>query len=226
LTSSFSPQRPSVPPPRPLPVLVLADVSGSMAEAGKIGVLNRCIATMIRSFAGEDTIRGEIVVGVVTFGGNEARLHQPVVPASEVAWQDMTPFGRTPLGQAFDLAHDLLADESVISRRAFIPTLILVSDGLPTDEWQAPLARLRSSPRGGKAVRLAVGVGQDMDEDAFDVLRAFIDNPAIQPVRADDAHLLSQYFSWVTMSVAQRARSMRPNDVSQISPGELDDLLG
>ncbi|MEV5711838.1 VWA domain-containing protein [Actinoallomurus sp. NPDC052274] len=201
-------------------------MSGSMAEAGKIGVLNRCIASMIRSFAGEDTIRGEIVVGVVTFGGTEARLHQPIAPATEVAWQDMAPFGRTPLGQAFDLANALLADESVISRRAFLPTLVLVSDGLPTDEWREPLDRLLASSRGGKAMRLAVGVGQDMDEDAFDVLHAFIDNPAIQPVRADDAHLLSRYFSWVTMSVTQRARSPRPNDVSQISREELDDLLG
>jgi uncharacterized protein YegL len=207
-------------------VLVLADVSGSMAEAGKIDVLNRCVATMIRSFAGEDTIRGEIVVGVVTFGGNEARLHQPIAPAGQVTWRDMAPFGRTPLGQAFDLATTLLADEHVVSRRAFIPTLVLVSDGLPNDEWRKPLDRLLASPRGGKAVRLAVGVGQDMDEDAFDVLRAFIDDPAIPPVRADDAHLLSRYFSWVTMSVTQRARSTRPNDTSQISHDELDDLLG
>jgi uncharacterized protein YegL len=138
----------------------------------------------------------------------------------------MTPFGRTPLGQALDLTNALLADENVISRRAFLPTLVLVSDGLPTDEWREPLDRLLASPRGGKAVRLAVGVGQDMDEDAFDVLRAFIDNPAIQPVRADDAHLLSRYFSWVTMSVTQRARSTRPNDIVHISSDELDDLLG
>jgi uncharacterized protein YegL len=207
-------------------VLLLADVSGSMAEAGKIDVLNRCVASMIRSFAGEDTIRGEIVVGVVTFGGAQATLHQPIAPAAEVVWQDMTPFGRTPLGQALDLTNALLADESVISRRAFLPTLVLVSDGLPTDEWREPLDRLLASPRGGKAVRLAVGVGQDMDEDAFDVLRAFIDNPAIQPVRADDAHLLSRYFSWVTMSVTQRARSTRPNEIAHISSDELDDLLG
>ncbi|GAA4095178.1 vWA domain-containing protein [Actinomadura miaoliensis] len=217
--------RPVAPPPRPLPVLILADVSGSMAEGGKIDVLNRSIATMIRSFAAEDTLRGEIVVGVVTFGGVQASLHQPLAPATEVVWQDMRPYGRTPLGQAFDLVDRLLADESVVPRRAFTPSLVLVSDGLPTDEWREPLERLLASPRGGKAARLAVGVGQDMDEDAFDVLRAFIHNPAIPPFRADEAHQLSRYFSWVTLSVTTRARSARPNDVS-MSMDELDDLLG
>lgn len=218
--------RPSAPPPRPLPVLVLADVSGSMAEAGKIDVLNRSIATMIKSFADEDTIRGELVVGVVTFGGDGAVLHQPPTVATEVTWQDMLPRGRTPLGEAFELVNGLLTDENVISRRAFTPTLVLVSDGLPTDDWRDPLERLLASQRGGKAVRLAVGVGQDMDEQAFDVLKAFINDPAIQPVRADEAHLLSRYFSWVTMSVTARARSTRPNDTSHMSFDDLKDLLG
>ena len=218
--------RPSAPPPRPLPVLLLADVSGSMAEAGKIDVLNRSVATMIKSFADEDTIRGEIVVGVVTFGGGGAVLHQPPTPAAEIAWEDMLARGRTPLGGAFELVNSLLADENVISRRAFTPTLVLVSDGLPTDDWQGPLERLLASPRGGKAVRLAVGVGQDMDEQAFDVLRAFIGHPSIQPVRADEAHLLSRYFSWVTMSVTARARSTRPNEISHMSFEDLEDLLG
>src|SRR5208282_6885525 len=117
------------------PVLLLADVSGSMAEAGKIDVLNRSVATMIKSFADEDTIRGEIVVGVVTFGGGGAVLHQPPTPAAEIAWEDMLARGRTPLGGAFELVNSLLADENVISRRAFTPTLVLVSDGLPTDDW-------------------------------------------------------------------------------------------
>ncbi|MFB4319787.1 VWA domain-containing protein [Actinomadura sp. 21ATH] len=206
-------------------MLVLADVSGSMAEAGKIDVLNRSIATMIRSFADEDTVRGEITVGVVTFGGG-VNLHQAPTPATEVVWKDMLPCGRTPLGEALDLVNGLLADENVISRRAFTPTLVLVSDGLPNDEWQGPLERLLASPRGGKTVRLAVGVGQDMDEDAFGVLRAFINDPAIQPVRADEAHLLSRYFSWVTMSVTARVRSNRPNDTSHMSFDELEDLLG
>lgn len=37
--------------PRKLPVIILADVSGSMESNGKIQTLNRAIASMIDSFA-------------------------------------------------------------------------------------------------------------------------------------------------------------------------------
>jgi uncharacterized protein YegL len=185
--------RPMPMPARPLPVFVLADISGSMRELRKIEPLNECVTTMIRSFAAEDSLRGEIQVGVVTFG-NTARLHQPLIPATQLEWTDMLAGGSTPLGGAFTLLTDLLTDEDVIPKRAFMPVIILVSDGKPTDDWEAPLECLLASPRGEKAVRLAVGIGSDMEEDDFDVLRKFIARPGTEPKRADEAHLLTRYF--------------------------------
>ncbi|MEV0328963.1 VWA domain-containing protein [Micromonospora echinospora] len=211
--------------PRPLPVVVLADVSGSMAQDGKIDVLNQSISAMIRSFAAEDTVRGEILVGVVTFGGDGARLHHPPVPAREAQWTDMAASGRTPLGGALDLLADLLQDEEIIPRRAFQPTLVLVSDGMPTDEWHEALTRLLGTERGGKAVRLAVGIGQDMDQDAFTVLNQFVANPAIPVMRADEIHRLSSFFAWVTMSVTTRVRSGRPEDPAVMRPEDLLDFM-
>jgi uncharacterized protein YegL len=195
-----------------------------MNDLRKIDTLNDCVTTMIRSFATEDSLRGEIQVGVVTFG-NTARLHQPLVTATQLKWTDMQAGGRTPLGGAFTLLTDLLADEHVIPKRAFMPVLILVSDGKPTDEWEEPLERLLASPRGEKAVRLAVGIGSDMEEEDFDVLRKFIAQPGTEPKRADEAHLLTRYFSWVTMSVTAQARTGRQT-MAEIDLDELDDLLG
>lgn len=216
--------RPVPPPARLLPVFLLADVSGSMNDLRKIDTLNDCVTTMIRGFAAEDSLRGEIQVGVVTFG-SAARLHQPLVPATRLEWTDMQAGGRTPLGGAFTLLTGLLADENVIPKRAFMPVLILVSDGKPTDEWEEPLERLLASSRGEKAVRLAVGIGSDMEEEDFDVLRKFIAQPGTEPKRADEAHLLTRYFSWVTMSVTAQARTGRQT-TAEIDLDELDDLLG
>ena len=39
---------------RPLPVILLVDVSGSMSINGKIDILNRCVADMISDFSKED----------------------------------------------------------------------------------------------------------------------------------------------------------------------------
>ncbi|GAA3201687.1 vWA domain-containing protein [Actinocorallia longicatena] len=224
LVHGYGGVRPSAAMPRPLPVLVLADVSGSMSQHGKIEVLNECVATMIRSFAAEDVVRGEINVGVVTFGGEGAQLHQPFQPATRITWQEMRASGRTPMGDALTLANEILHDDAVIGRRAFVPTLILVSDGQPTDPWQEPMDRLLASPRGAKSVRMAVSVGAD-DGEGIDVLSAFA-HP-LRPRRADEAHELSRYFAAVTMSVTMRVRSTRPNESNTpFSEDELDDLLG
>jgi uncharacterized protein YegL len=217
--------RPLAPAPRPLPVIVVADVSGSMTQYRKLETLNESIDTMIRAFAAEDTLRGEIQVAVVAFGGERAVLHQPLVPATSLTWTDLGAGGRTPLGAAFDLLTDLLDDEQAIPKRAFMPTLILVSDGKPTDNWEEPLDRLLAANRGAKAIRLAVGVGQDMEDEDFEVLSRFIANPAIKPTPVDEVHLLSRYFSWVTLSVTQQARSGRQTS-AEIGLDQLDEFLG
>ena len=140
-------------------------------------------------------------------------------------WTDLEAGGRTPLGMAFDKLTELLDDEQTIPKRAFMPTIILVSDGKPTDEWEQPLERLLASTRGAKAIRLAIGVGQDMEEEDFQVLERFIANPAIKPTPVDEVHLLGRYFSWVTLSVTQQARSGRQTS-TEIGLDQLDEFLG
>ncbi|MGW3368311.1 vWA domain-containing protein [Streptosporangium canum] len=212
--------------PRPLPVLVLADVSGSMGQPiEKIDALNRAVAEMIRKFADEDSIHGEITVGIITFGGEGANLHHPVGPATRARWADMAAGGRTWLGQAFDLARELLEDETVVPKRAYRPTIILVSDGVPTDGWEEPLERLLASPRGGKAIRLAVAVGPEAGTSAYHVLEAFVDNPAVPVIRADELDRLTLFFQWVTMSVSTRAQSARPDAPSTFDADDLYDLI-
>ena len=68
---------------RPLPVILLADVSGSMATNGKIDALNDAIQSMIESFAAEDHSRAEIHVSVIAFGKGGAR-HPHLAEVSQV----------------------------------------------------------------------------------------------------------------------------------------------
>ncbi|MGI0737956.1 vWA domain-containing protein, partial [Pseudomonas aeruginosa] len=53
---------------RPLPIIVLADTSGSMSVDGKIEALNKSLKDMISSFAGESRLRAELQVSLITFG--------------------------------------------------------------------------------------------------------------------------------------------------------------
>lgn len=206
---------------RPLPVIVLADISGSMGINGKIDALNAAVADMIAALAEEDDSRAEIQVAVVTFGTGGARLHQPLTPAAETRWQSMAADGRTPMGEAFALVTSLIEDRSVIPSRAYQPTLVLVSDGQPTDAWREPLDALLRSERASKAARFAMAIGEDADAE---VLRAFLASPEARVFEAHEARQIKQFFRWVTMTVASRSRSVNPNLVSMAEPTDLDEL--
>ena len=78
----------AIPDARPLPVILLLDVSGSMGVDGKIESLNTAVKEMIDTFKEQDDSQAEIHVGIITFG-NSAQIHQEIIPASEASWNDM-----------------------------------------------------------------------------------------------------------------------------------------
>jgi uncharacterized protein YegL len=201
---------------RPLPVLVLADVSGSMQQDGKIASLNHALREMLDSFRREDDFRAQIHVAVITFGG-AAHVHTQLAPATQVTWSDLTASGDTPLGGAIELARNMLEDRGQIPSRAYRPTVVLVSDGQPTDgtSWETALTALLASERGAKAQRLAIGVGDDADKT---VLQRFLGSPEGKVHIARDARQVREFFEFVTMSVTSRSRSAAPNIVANNTP--------
>ena len=211
----------TMPSARPLPVIVLADASGSMSANGKIEALNGAVAEMLAIFADEDSTRAEIHVSVITFGGLGAQLHKSFEPAHTTQWEPMKASGRTPMGGAFALAQEMLEDREKISSRSYRPTLILVSDGMPTDEWRDPLSQLLQSERASKALRFAMGIGADAD---YETLTAFLGNDEGRVFQAHEAREIKNFFRWVTMTVTTRSRSANPNSAVTIEPTDLDDF--
>lgn len=193
---------------RPLPLIVLVDTSGSMAKDGKIQALNLAMREMLEAFRDEEDLRAEIRVAVVTFGAGRAVLHAPLTAAATLSWSDLVGSGDTPLGGALDMARALIEDRAALPNRAYRPTIVLISDGQPTDHWKPALDALLTSERGGKALRMAMGIGADAD---LDVLRAFLNDPAGTVHKAEGAREIRQFLQFVTMSVTSRSRSANPN---------------
>lgn len=194
---------------RPMPVIVMADVSGSMSVDGKIEALNLALKDMIAGFAAESRIRAEIQVGLITFGGEDARMHLPLAPAHRIS--EVSPLaaaGRTPMGAAFEQARKLVEDKEKISSRAYRPVLVLVSDGMPTDDWEAAFDALCQSERGQKATRFAMAIGADAD---VGMLERFANDPESPVFKAHEARDIHRFFRAVTMSVAARSRTTGPN---------------
>src|SRR6478735_769311 len=101
------------PPARVLPVVLLADCSGSMSEDGKVEALNYAIHTMIRVLAGADDRDSEIHLAVIGVGGDAAEIRNPLTPVTELVFEPLRAEGRTPTGSAVDLAVQLMSDEAI-----------------------------------------------------------------------------------------------------------------
>lgn len=210
--------------PRPLPIFILADTSGSM-RGEKINELNLSIREMLSSLNAADDIRGKFQLCVITFGG-EVNVLQELADVNTITLSELTASGNTPMGQAFERVKDLIEDRSVVSSRAYTPTIVLISDGIPTDcseemyrrknyfDWE-PLKELHDGDRSSKCQRLALGIGEDAD---LEMLKVFIDNPEVPVIKAKDASGITKFFRWVTMSTVARMNSVNPNEASVVAP--------
>ena len=173
-----------------------------VVEGGKtkIDVLNEAVREMLEAFSDAEE---EILVSVITFGA-EVRSHLAPTTAPEVQWISLTVSGETPLGEALDMAKAIMEDKEQIPSNAYRPTLVLISDGEPTDSWENPLDNFVNQGRSSKCDRMAMAIGAGTDEA---VLRRFIAGTPHQLFNADSASKIHEFFQLVTMSVTMRASS-------------------
>ena len=208
----FDPSKFTAPKAKPLPVILLLDVSGSM-RGEKIRNLNDAVRDMLNTFSDTENSEIEIHIAIIAFG-SQVTLHQPLASASTIHWQDLSADGMTPLGTALKMAKAMIEDKDVVPSRAYRPTVILVSDGGPNDAWEKPLNAFISDGRSAKCDRMAMAIGADADEA---VLGKFIEGTTNQLFYAENAKQLRDFFKFVTMSVTIRTKSQTPNVVPEAS---------
>ena len=193
---------------RPIPVIILADTSGSMSIDGKIDALNGALGQMIETFKGESRLNAEIHLSVITFGGMVVE-HLSLTPAHKI--ETMVPLnasGGTPMGGALEMAKHLIEDKEQVPSRAYRPVVVLVSDGHPTDNWEEQFSAFCSSERAQKSTRMAMAIGNDADES---MLQDFINDLEAPLFKAHNGKDIYKFFQAVSMSVASRSRSTTPN---------------
>ncbi|WP_318408725.1 vWA domain-containing protein [Photobacterium leiognathi] len=212
----FDPKKFTTPTAKPLPVVLLLDVSSSMS-GDKIENLNKAVEDMLDTFAQEEKMETEILVSVITFG-NQVELQVPYTKASKVQWQGVQANGMTPMGTALKMAKAMIEDKETTPSRAYRPTIVLVSDGQPNDSWERPLEDFISEGRSSKCDRMAMAIGRDADET---VLKRFIEGTPHDLFYAENAGQLHEFFQRVTMSVTMRTQSKNPNVV--LASIELDE---
>lgn len=212
--AGFNPADFTVAKAKPLPVVLLLDVSYSM-QGEKMDKLNAAVKEMIKDFANAEKNEIEILVSVITFG-SEVLLHTPYTSAKDIEWKDLQVTGMTPMGNAFAMAKAMIEDKETTPSTAYRPTLVLVSDGAPTDDWEQPLRKLVNEGRSQKCDRMAMAIGSEASNV---VLNEFITGTDYSVFTAEDASKIQEFFKFVTMSVTTRTQSQNANVVPK--PGEI-----
>jgi len=206
--------------PRPLPVIVAVDRSGSMGSDGKIDALNIALKDFINSLKDEDSNKAEIHIALFSFGGETATCDIPFASINEVTIPSYQASGRTPMGESFSLIKNLIEDKVQIPSRSYKPTIVLLTDGIPTDDYESPMNALINDGRSSKAFRIAMAIGDDADHN---MLSKFVSTPEYL-VTGESARDIRKFFRFVTMSVTQRLKSQTP-DMLQVPPMPDDDTL-
>jgi len=190
---------------KPLHFIWIADCSDSMRVGGKIQALNTAIREAIPHMrkVAQDNPNAQVLVRAVRFSdGAYWHIAQPV-PVEQFEWVDLQAKGVTDMGKALELVAEQLKMPPM-PERGLPPVLVLISDGLPTDDFAAGLNALLDLPWGKKAVRIAIAIGEDAN---LEVLQRFINNSELKPLRANNPEALTTHIRWASTAVLKSASS-------------------
>jgi len=181
-----------------------------MAAQGKMQALNQAIRQSLPGMVevAHQNPEARVLVRAVRFADHAAWHLAEATPVQQLQWRDLEAGGTTAMGEALELLADALRSPPM-EERALPPVVVLISDGQPTDDFEAGLAKLMHQPWAQKAVRLAIALGHDAN---LEVLQQFIgstaggeDNSPRRPLQASNATTLAQYIQWASTAVVSAA---------------------
>lgn len=160
------------PPRRQMTLFFLIDKSGSMA-GDKIGSVNDAIENvlpMIGEISDANT-DAEIRIAALEFSNSSKWKYEEPKFANEFIWQPVQASGMTSLGEACEeLNKKLSRNGGFMSSPSacYAPAIILLSDGGPTDNFEAGVKSLWANSWFKNGIRLAISIGSDADDSVLE----------------------------------------------------------
>ena len=139
-------------PRRTMTLFFLIDTSGSMM-GNKIGAVNDAVVNVLPMLddISKSNPDAEIKVAALEFSNGINWLYDE--PKSSSCTELNSKLSRNGFMQS--------------ASGSFAPAIILLSDGGPTDDFQAGLAKLKSNNWFKAAIKIAIAIGDDADKDVL-----------------------------------------------------------
>ncbi len=200
---------------RRLPVYLVLDVSGSMhgepIEAVRNGM--QILASTLRTdpYALETAF-----ISVIVFDGSARQL----VPLTELmAFQPPTieAGSTTSLGEALRVTKECIEREveqtTAEAKGDWKPLVFIMTDGMPTDDWQTGLAEFRNAKTG---MVIACAAGPQADTN---LLKQITDT--VVALDTADSSTIGAFFKWVSASISTSSKKVDMTKSESIEISEL-----
>lgn len=174
--------------------VLLLDTSGSMSGAA-IDALNQGLQTFQTELQNDALASRRCEIAIVTFG-NGVQTVQDFVTAGQLEPMSLHVGGSTPMGEAINRAIDMVAERKATYKKNGVlylrPWIFMITDGVPTDDWQSAGRRVKEGESRKEFSFFAVGVsGADMHR---------LGEIAVRPPLKLDGLRFVELFVWLSQS--------------------------
>jgi len=192
-----------------VPICLVLDVSGSMSGA-PISELNEGVKLFFDAIRADEVAQYAAEICVVTFGGAATKMVDFMsIERQEVPTLDAS--GLTAMGAGITMALDLLEVRKEDYKRAGVdyyqPWMVVMTDGAPTDDITAAVARINALVTGKKLTVFPIAIGDGAEMATLATL-----SPTRPSLRLQGLNF-REFFTWLSRSVSRVSQSMPGEDV-------------
>ncbi len=139
-------------------MLFLIDASASMAEGARLEAIDRFVAGMRQGLADSAQAEwsGRIEIQAIRFADHAVwHVRQPA-PIAALEWPPLVLGGGTSMGAALTLAATVFDEPPAAD---VLHIVVLISDGIPTDDFAKGLTEFNMAASASRIVRVALAIG-------------------------------------------------------------------
>lgn len=200
---------------RRLPVYLLLDTSGSM-NGEPIEAVKNGVQIMINSLRQNPQAIETAFISIITFDSS-AKQVVPLTDLASFQVVDIKASGTTALGEALQLVSNCIdrevAKTTMEQKGDWKPLVFIMTDGIPTDNWQSGLAAFKQR-KVAYTVACAAGSGADTA-----VLKQITEN--VLSLDTADSQSIARFFTWVTASIGVTSTRIEDTGKEVIGLNEL-----